>query len=164
LHLRTDFAADTFAPFGSIIASPAQVGERQFYSEWLGAARPDCLPVFHTNLIKAVTLPTVISRLEKHPHAAQCFVPLDVCRYLVVVAPSDPAGNLVPSKIEAFLVPSHLGVIYRAGTWHAGASVLDRDASFTVLMWRGATDDDVFAAIDPVSLAEPQGMMQGVLS
>jgi len=164
LHLRSDFSAESFAPFGSVIAAPSRAGERQFYSEWLGAGRSDCQPVFHTNLVKAVTLPANVSLLEKHPHASQCFVPLDVRRYLVVVAPSDPAGNPVSSRLEAFLVPGHLGVIYRAQTWHAGASVLDGDASFAVLMWRGAADDDVFADIDPVSLAVPKNVMDGVPS
>ena len=43
-------------------------------------------------------------------------------------------------------------MVYHPGTWHAGIAVLDAEASFAVLMWRGEKDDDVFAAIPPIEL------------
>lgn len=163
LPLRTDFAPDTFAPFGTVIDRPGRAGERQFFSDWLGSEHPGCAPVLHTNLVVASALPQVLSRLEHHPHASQAFVPLDVCRYIVVVAPSDAAGRPVVDGLEAFIVPGNFGVIYRHGVWHAGASVLDRDGSFAVLMWRGAPDDDVFADIEPVALVEAATALRGVI-
>jgi len=114
--------------------------------------------VFHTNRVPRSNLPLTVDKLEHHPHAAQAFVPLDVARYLVVVAPSDDAGQPVLEQAEAFIVPGELGVVFAPRVWHAGATVLDRDGSFAVLMWRGAADDDVFLPIAPLAIGLPQTM------
>lgn len=139
-----------FAPFGSFIDRPAQAGQRQLYSHWLGGA--ELAPVFHVNHVLPARLPLTLTQLERHPHAAQCFVPLDVSRYLVSVAPSLPDGRADLSGLRSFVLPGTIGVIYAPGVWHAGASVLDRPGAFAVLMWRGANDDDVFADIAPTQL------------
>lgn len=148
--LRTDFTAEAFLPFGTVLAAPSVIGDRKFYSEWLGAE--GLAPVLHTNAVTPVTLPCQVSLIEHHPHAAQAFIPLDVSRYIVTVAPSDASGQPVLDKVESFLVPGNLGVVYRRGVWHAGASVLDRLGNFAVLMWRGAPDDDVMLAIEPITI------------
>ena len=139
-----------FAPFGAFIDRPAEPGQRQFYSSWLGGAGLEA--VFHVNNVLPATPPVTLAKLERHPHAAQCFVPLDVSRYLVTVAPSLPDGSADIAGLRTFLLPGSIGVVYARGVWHAGASVLDRAGAFAVLMWRGANDDDVFADIDPVQL------------
>ena len=153
LPLRTDFSPESFAPFGAVIERPLEAGERRYYSSWLGASSPACAPVFHTNRVQPTALPALVRRMERHPHAAQAFVPLSVDRYVVTVAASDDDGTVDTAQMEAFLVPGHLGVIYRPGVWHAGASVLGREGSFAVLMWRGEADDDIFVDIEPVTLA-----------
>jgi ureidoglycolate lyase len=144
-HVPSDFAA-----FGSFIDRPAEAGQRQFYSDWLGG--PGLAPAFHVNNVPQVNLPLTLTRLERHPHAAQCFVPLDVSRYLVSVAPSLPDGAPYLAGMKTFLMPGTVGVIYAKGVWHAGASVLDRAGAFAVLMWRGANDDDVFVDIEPTQI------------
>lgn len=143
---------EDFAPFGALIDKPALPGERQFYSQWLGGA--DLQPVLHVNSVAPTPLPAMLHRLERHPHAAQCFVPLDVSRYLVTVAPSLPDGSVDLDGLRSFLLPGTVGVVYAPGVWHAGISVLDRPGAFVVLMWRGANDDDVFADIAAVQLSE----------
>lgn len=148
--ISESYAAEDFTRFGTFIDRPTQAGQRQFYSDWLGA--DGLVPVFHVNNVPSATLPLTLTRLERHPHAAQCFVPLDVSRYLVSVAPSLPDGSADLSGLKSFLLPSTVGVIYARGVWHAGASVLDRAGAFAVLMWRGANDDDVFADIAPTLL------------
>jgi len=90
--------------------------------------------------------------VEHHPHAAQLFLPMGVSHYLVTVMPSDAVGSPDSAHALAFVVPGTLGVAYHPGTWHAGIAVLDAEASFAVLMWRGEKDDDVFAAIPPIEL------------
>ena len=97
-------------------------------------------------------LPLTITQLECHPHAAQCFVPLDVSRYLVTVAPSLADGTPDLSGMMSLILPGTVGVIYAPSVWHAGATVLDQPGGFAVLMWRGADDDDVFTDIAPVEL------------
>lgn len=142
--------AEEFTPFGAFIDRPAQAGERQFYSQWLGGA--GLSPVFHVNNVLPATLPLTLTKLERHPHAAQCFVPLDVSRYVVTVAPSLPDGSADMTRLKSFVLPGTIGVVYAPGVWHAGASVLDRAGAFAVLMWRGANDDDVFADVVPTQL------------
>ncbi|WP_172121855.1 MULTISPECIES: ureidoglycolate lyase [unclassified Devosia] len=140
-----------FAPFGAIIDRPAEAGQRQFYSDWLGGDA-GLAPVFHVNNVPATALPAVVTRLERHWHAAQCFTPLDVSRYLVTVTPSLPDGSPDLAGMQSFVLPGTKGVIYRRGVWHAGATVLDRAGAFAVLMWRGAADDDVFVEVAPTQL------------
>jgi ureidoglycolate lyase len=142
-----DMAA--FAPFGAFIDAPAQVGERRFYSEWLAPVPARQLQV-HTNRVRPAMLPLRVERVERHPHAAQAFVPLDTGPYLVTVMPSRPDGSPDHAAARAFVVPPTLGVVYRPGVWHSGIVALDRQATFVVLMWRGAADDDVFADVPPL--------------
>ncbi|MFN8058541.1 MAG: ureidoglycolate lyase [Vicinamibacterales bacterium] len=138
-----------FAPFGAFIDAPHLAGERRFYSDWLRPA-PGLSLQFHTNRVAASTLPLTVDRVEHHPHTAQAFVPLRVARYLVTVMASDGRGRPDPASARAFLVPTAIGVVYRAGTWHANMTVLDEVGSFAVLMWRGAADDDVVVPIEPI--------------
>lgn len=147
LAIRADFSDEEFDPFGAIIDAPGTLGTRRLYSDWLGGDAPD--PVLHTNAVAAVSLPVTLNSLECHPHAAQCFVPLDVSRYLVTVAKSDASGNPLLDTLVSFVLPGSRGVIYRRGVWHASAAVLDRMGHFAVLMWRGLSDDDVFLDIAP---------------
>src|SRR3954452_10287092 len=73
-------------------------------------------------------LPLTISILERHSFSPQTFIPLEVSRYLVTVAPSDSSGRPILAETRAFVVGSGRGVVYRRGTWHAGMTVLDRAA------------------------------------
>jgi ureidoglycolate lyase len=145
--IRTEFPDDAFAPFGAFIDAPQVAGTRRMYSDWLGGAAPE--PVLHTNAVPASALPVTLGSLECHPHAAQCFVPLDVSRYLVTVARSDAAGAPLLDTLVSFLLPGTRGVIYGRGVWHASATVLDRVGHFAVLMWRGLAEDDVVVDIAP---------------
>lgn len=153
LRIAPGCSPEMFAPFGEIIDRPPEAGQRQFFSDWLGGE--GLKPVFHVNSVLPLSLPNAINKLERHPHASQCFVPLDVSRYLVTVAPSLADGSADLGGIKSFIFPGTVGVIYRRGVWHAGASVLDRAGAFAVLMWRGANDDDVFTEISPISLVAP---------
>ncbi len=151
--LRTNFTEEAFAPFGAVIAQPQNIGERRMYSQWLGGE--GLSPVLHVNAVAPVVLPHRVSLLERHPHANQAFIPLDVSRYLVTVAPSDEAGKPRLDDLVAFLVPGNLGVVYGRGVWHAGACVLDRIGHFSVLMWRGKADDDVMLDVETFIVLPP---------
>lgn len=155
--------AQQFAPFGAFIDVPSRVGDRRPYSEWLTPVERLELK-FHTNRVAASALPLTITRLERHPHAAQVFLPLDVRQYVVTVMAAGAAGAPDLASTRAFLVPPTLGVVYRAGVWHAGITALEVTASFAVLMWRGHADDDVFAEVPPVIVSAPvpgQGGLRG---
>lgn len=131
-----------------IIAPPEAFGERRFFTEAITALGAGLSPVFHTNRVAPSRLPLVVERLERHPHAAQAFMPLDVSRYVVLVAPDTGAGAPDVGKACAVLLTGNQGILYRPGTWHMGMSVLDGPGVFAVLMWRGRSDDDVLQPIE----------------
>lgn len=145
--------AEAFAPFGVFISPPACAGARGDYAAVL-APVAGLTPSVYTNLVTPARLPHTLARVERHPHAAQMFLPLVASRYLVVVMPPLADGRPDAAAARAFVVPPTLGVAYRPGVWHAGITALDGEASFAVLMWRGATDDDVFADVAPVVIAD----------
>jgi ureidoglycolate lyase len=107
--------AAAFAPFGALIDAPAQAGTRAMYGEWL-APVPGLALQFHLNRVPRATLPAALEQVERHPHAAQVFLPVDVSRYLVTVMPSDAAGAPDPARGLSFVLPGHVGVVYRPGS------------------------------------------------
>lgn len=145
-----------FAPFGAFI-EPPEVGGRAMFSDWLQPVAGRAAH-YHLNRVAPTTLPVTLDRVERHPHAAQLFLPVGVSRYLVTVMPADATGAPDPSRAQAFVVPGTMGVAYHPGTWHAGISVLDGEGSFAVMMWRGeADDDDEFASIPSMEVRSGHG-------
>lgn len=158
-HVAIAPDAAAFAPFGTIIDAPHRSGDRKMFGEWL---RPvDGLALqFHINAVAHSAEPIILTLLERHPHAAQVFVPMDVSRYLVTVARARADGAPDPAGVVCMELPGTLGVIYHPGVWHSGAAVLDRTGHFAVLMYRGAPDDDEFRAIDPISIRTTPSKVQ----
>jgi ureidoglycolate lyase len=145
-----------FARYGHIVMPPDAPGKRQFYSDALHQRTSASAPVLHVNHVLPNTFPIEVSGIERHPHAAQCFFPIDVLRYVVMVMPSDASGAPLIDEALAFLMPGTIGVIFNPGVWHLGATVLDRPGHFTVLMWRGGLQqDDEFLTIEPITLIDP---------
>jgi len=141
-----------FAPYGAFLWPPADVGGRSPFSEWLtpiAGLSQQC----HLNRVRPSHFPVRVAQVERHPHAKQLFLPMGVSRYLVTVMPSDDEGAPDPGRAKAFIVPGSVGVAYHRGTWHAGIAVLDREATFAVMMWRGGSEDDVFRTIDPIEVS-----------
>ena len=145
--------AALFAPFGTVVRAPDAPGGRAQYGHHI-APRPGLALQFHMNAVAPSPLPLRLSQVERHPHAAQVFLPVDVGRYLVTVMAAQSGGSPDPAQTLCFLMPGTLGVIYHPGVWHAGATVLDKTGHFAVLMQRGAADDDVLADIAPLTLTE----------
>lgn len=143
-----------FAPYGLLIEPPAAAGQRRMLNDWIAPVAGLSLQ-FHINHVAVTMLPAQLEQLERHPHSAQAFIPMDVSRYLVTVAPSTPDGGPDAARALCILMPGSLGVIYRKDVWHAGITVLDRPGAFAVLMWRGAEDDDVVAQVNPRPIALP---------
>jgi ureidoglycolate lyase len=144
-----------FAPFGRLVTPPDAPGSRAYYSDALHERNDTSAPVLHVNHVLPQILPLSVDQIERHPFAAQCFFPLDVARYVVMVMPSDDTGGPCPDQALGFLMPANMGVIYHPRVWHLGATVLDRPGHFAVLMWRGGpTQDDDFQTIPPITLLE----------
>jgi ureidoglycolate lyase len=145
------FIQEAFAPFGQVIFRPEQMGERLDVGG-LENRRPHARPTLRTSMSKAaIALPIIVDSMERHAFSSQSFVPLDVSRYLIVVAPHGGDGGPDLTRALAFIAPGDQGVHYNADTWHYQMSPLDRPAKFAVLMWRDDTEGD----IETVALAEP---------
>ncbi len=148
--------SDAFAPFGAFIDPPFEYGDRAVFSEWLRpleGREQQC----HVNRVPQSTLPLTVDQVERHPHAAQLFIPMGfVTRYLITVMPSADDGRPDPDRALAFAVPGSRGVVYAPGTWHTGIAALDGPASFAVFMWRGGSDDDDFRSVTPFEVVDAQ--------
>jgi ureidoglycolate lyase len=143
---------EAFAPFGTLIHPPARQGERQMFSDWAVPVE-GLRPQLHVNRVAPSRLPLAVSQVERHPHAAQIFLPLDAGPYLVVVMPSLAGGAPDVASASAWLVPPTVGMAYRPGVWHTGIVALDRESCCSVLMWRGAANDDELTAVTPFTVA-----------
>lgn len=150
----TEPDASAFARFGALVEKPENAGDRRMFSDWLPHVDGLALQ-FHVNHVAPSTLPVQLTQVERHPHAAQVFLPVDVSRYLVVVMPSHPDGSPDLAGARCFELSGTVGVIYRRDIWHAGMMVLDRPGSFAVLMPRGTSEDDVFCSIPAITLQCP---------
>ncbi|MCG7599568.1 ureidoglycolate lyase [Halomonas sp. McH1-25] len=130
---------EAFAPFGDVIDTrtadyfPINAGRTRRYHdlarvETLGDEAHTLISIF---VSQPVEMPLTLGFLERHPQGSQAFMPLHEERFLVVVAP--PGESIDPQQVRAFVTDGRQGVNYRAGTWHAIQSVLDREGEFLVV-------------------------------
>ncbi|MCC6888479.1 MAG: ureidoglycolate lyase [Hyphomicrobiales bacterium] len=140
-------SAQAFAPYGTVVCSPADVG-RNAYPDALLNKRPNARAMLSASRALPKTLPLTGTTMERRRFSSQTFFPLDVARYVVVVAPNRTGGMPDMERARALMVPGDTAITYAAGTWHHAMIALDRPACFSVLMWRDGTDADM----DVVSL------------
>jgi ureidoglycolate lyase len=147
---------EAFAPFGQVIDVPDAAG-RTYYDDALGNLRSEARPSLSLSL-KAETpdRPLRAELLERHEFSSQTFVPIDVGRWLIVVAPHAAGGGPDLAGVKAFIATGKQGVTYRPNTWHHGLTVLDRPARFAVFMWRvGGKGDEEFVPVTPFTVRIP---------
>src|SRR5919108_5859303 len=142
---------EAFAPFGDVLQAPPDAG-RIYYDKSLGNGRARATPSLSVVLVNPLaSLPLEATRMERHEFSSQSFIPLDVGRWLVIVAPHAMTGGPDAEKARAFLAGPGQGITYGMNVWHHPLTVLDRRARFTVFMWlEGRKTDEEF-----VSLAKP---------
>ena len=146
---------EAFAPFGDVIDIPDQAG-RTYYEDALGNLRPAAKPSLSVSL-KAETpdRPLKADMLERHEFSSQTFVPVDVKRWLIVVAPHAKQGGPDVAQVRAFIANGKQGVTYKPNTWHHGLTVLDQPGRFAVFMWRAGTEDEEFVPVTPFTVRIP---------
>jgi ureidoglycolate lyase len=151
--------AEAFAPFGDVIDVPQEAG-RTYYEDALGTLRPQARP----SLSMSYRLPTqdrplTSELMERHEFSSQTFVPVDVARWLIVVAPhaAPHSGRGGPDMAEAraFIANGQQGVTYKPDTWHHGLTTLDRPGRFAVFMWRAGSQDEEFVPVKPFTIKIP---------
>lgn len=87
-----------------------------------------------------------ITFLERHPHSTQTFVPLQVGRWIVLLAPTLADGTPDLANVQAYIAGPEDAVCIHRNVWHAGLTVLDRPAEVGMIMWRsdaGPADDGI---------------------
>lgn len=137
-----------FEPFGQLIEVPDQPGRRAFTDALsFGSDRDVVLSATHA-LPGNDTI--VVDYLERHLGSSQTFLPLDVSRWVVIVG-----TNCDPDSRSAFLFGPGQGATIARGVWHHGLTVLDRAASFAVLMWKNGETDDEFRDVEPSRIVVP---------
>lgn len=130
---------EAFAPFGDVMDTrtseyfPINAGRTRRYHdlakvETLGDEAHTLISIF---VSQPIEVPLTLEFLERHPQGSQAFMPLHEERFLIVVAP--PGEPIDPQQVRAFVTDGRQGVNYRAGTWHAIQSVLDREGEFLVV-------------------------------
>lgn len=149
--------ASNFAPFGQLINAPVGFG-RDYFSAALASGRSAAKPslsLAHIPQLAGTRLETV--KMERHEFSSQSFVPIDVSRYLVIVAPHAADGQPDPSLLKAFVAREGQGITFGMNVWHHPMTVLDRPGRFAVFMWlEGGPGDEEFAALpEPVGIAFP---------
>lgn len=135
-------STEAFAPFGTVVRAPGMAGRVRL---------PSALRNLRTDADASLTvarqlpgmLPLTSEVMERHRYSTQTFLPLDVERYVVVVAPTAGNGGPDMGVARAFVMPGDTGISYAADTWHHPLLVLQRPASFAVFMWRDGTPKDI---------------------
>ena len=86
-----------FAPYGDVLAAPDEFG-RAYFDEGLRTSRPTAWPSLSVSRARPLArLPLEATVMERHEFSSQSFLPLDVSRWLVVVAPPAADGGPDPS-------------------------------------------------------------------
>ena len=147
-----------FAPFGTVVEYGTAEGRRSLVAE-LRNSRAEARPHLDFATVGGRRLPLTATVMERHSYSSQSFVPIDVARYLVVVAPHAPAGGPDLTQIRAFAASGRQSVTYHADVWHHPLTPLDRGGVFAVLTFRtGGEGDEEFATLpEPVRLG-PVGL------
>ena len=150
----TPLDAACFRLYGDVFEAPRDYG-RIYVSDALAHGRLGARPSLSVTRVRPLATPALIAtKMERHEFSSQSFMPLDVARYLVIVAPMSPAGRPDETGLKAFLARGDQGVTYGMNVWHHPLTVLDRDASFAITMWLdGSKTDEEFVDLSaPVSV------------
>src|SRR3989442_13946694 len=90
-----------FAPYGDLLAAPAEFG-RAYFDEGLRTSRATAWPSLSVSHVRPLpSLPLEARVMERHEFSSQSFLPLDVARWLVVVAPAVGHGGPDPPRARA---------------------------------------------------------------
>jgi ureidoglycolate lyase len=141
-----------FAPFGEVIvhdkAERQQMVPGVFDAE--GGATTPALTLMW--LDQAQAFPITVSKLERHPHSAQSFLPLVNADCLLVACHASRDGSPDLETLKAFLATGQQGVLYRRNVWHKGVTPLADGAQLAMLMMKAQDAPDTLFAELTVSV------------
>lgn len=67
-------------------------------------------------VLKPASLPVHLRLMERHPISTQTFVPMNPCKYLVVVAEKDTVPT--QDNLRVFMASEGQGISLHVGVWH----------------------------------------------
>ena len=128
--------AEAFAPFGDLIdcsGTPDRIINQGLCGRYHDRARLDFdggragVSLFDA---EPRVLPMRLEMVERHPLGSQCFVPMSLEPFLVIVAP-DEAGR--PGAPLAFVTQAGQAINFHRGTWHGVLTPLTTPGFFAVI-------------------------------
>ena len=140
-----------FETFGDLIEKPL-IGSRTDFIANLQKTDQVKDQSISVTTLEFSKMPLYVDVFERHLHTSQTFFPLDVGRYLIVVAP-DKFNSPDEDNMTALIVPGTIGINYYLGTWHSPLQVLDRRGTFAILMYLFNSDlDQQWSKVDKLSI------------
>ncbi|MEC7762294.1 MAG: ureidoglycolate lyase [Pseudomonadota bacterium] len=133
--------ADAFAPYGDLLdtgGAPDKIINQGMCGRYHDRATLDFSDGrAGVSLFQAEprTLPYTLDLVERHPDGSQCFVPMSMTSFLVIVAPD--LGD-TPGTPEAFLTSPGQAINFHRGTWHGVLTPLEAPGLFAVIDRIGA--------------------------
>lgn len=133
--------AQAFAPYGDVLdtaGDPDKIINQGMCGRYHDRARLDFSDGrAGVSLFKAEprALPYTLDLVERHPDGSQCFVPMSMTSFLVIVAP-DTDGS--PGTPDAFLTAPGQAINFHRGTWHGVLTPLEAPGLFAVIDRIGA--------------------------
>lgn len=135
--------ASAFAPYGEVLdLSSGTPGTRESFAAEMDNLREDAKLNVSVTRAKETAVPLKVEWMERHPFSGQTFVPVNISRYLMLVAPSNDAGEPNLDALEAFVAAPNQGINYRAGVWHHPFAALDRPAECVVFRFDNGSERD----------------------
>ncbi|MEM6760935.1 MAG: ureidoglycolate lyase [Pseudomonadota bacterium] len=128
--------AAVFAPYGDVIdtaGAPDRVINQGLCGRYHDRATLDFsdgragVSLFHA---EPRALPLTLDMMERHPEGSQCFIPMSMDPFLIIVAP-DNAG--APGQPHAFETTAGQAVNVHRGTWHGVLTPLHAPGLFAVV-------------------------------
>ena len=154
---------EAFHPFGEVVEHGG--AERRHYLDtpFQHRLNPGEFKIWVSRITERAPAHCRLTTLERHPRAAQTFIPLSNTPYLVVVAPSLLNGLPDLVNIKAFVASGHQGVSYRPDVWHHGLSAFDAPAQFVIMMATASdgVDDEFLPLDEPISVQVPESLLNG---
>lgn len=128
--------AEAFAPYGDVLdtaGDPDRIINQGLCGRWHDRALVDVsegragISLFRA---EPRALPLTLQMVERHPDGSQCFVPMSMDPFLVVVAPDEGGA---PGRPLAFRTAPGQAVNLHRGTWHGVLTPLHPPGLFAVI-------------------------------
>jgi ureidoglycolate hydrolase/3-hydroxyisobutyrate dehydrogenase-like beta-hydroxyacid dehydrogenase len=127
--------AEGFAPFGDIfpVGQGGSPGTRDSLVGRMENRRNNAQLNACMSYYAPSPTPFALKALEIHKHSSQIFVPYNLSRYLVLVAPSDGKGDPIIDDVRVFHGDAGQGINYYPNVWHHPFTALDGPAECLML-------------------------------